>query len=134
MRLDLRSLPLIGLQMDPSYIPQNSETRQVYGISLRQNRNDAKIDATLFNNIVTAEKSVCSLACTSSLYGKLLIYFPSCRNPPLSTSLLLHWLSSTHNRIALPMLIVALSLAWVRDNNLVFTAHASLEARLTIGG
>jgi phosphoribosylaminoimidazolecarboxamide formyltransferase/IMP cyclohydrolase len=47
--------------MDPTYAPQNSETRQVYGISLRQNRNDAKIDTSLFSNIVTAEKSVCWL-------------------------------------------------------------------------
>jgi phosphoribosylaminoimidazolecarboxamide formyltransferase / IMP cyclohydrolase len=44
--------------MDPTYVPASSETRQVYGISLQQNRNDAKIDAELFKNIVTANKSV----------------------------------------------------------------------------
>jgi phosphoribosylaminoimidazolecarboxamide formyltransferase/IMP cyclohydrolase len=44
--------------MDPTYIPQSSETRQVYGISLQQNRNDAKIDGELFKNIVTTEKEV----------------------------------------------------------------------------
>ncbi|KZT25141.1 bifunctional purine biosynthesis protein ade10 [Neolentinus lepideus HHB14362 ss-1] len=41
------------LQMDPAYTPPSTETRQVYGISLRQKRNDAKIDASLFSNIVT---------------------------------------------------------------------------------
>ena len=44
--------------MDPTYVPRSSETRQVYGISLQQNRNDAKIDAELFKNIVTTEKDV----------------------------------------------------------------------------
>lgn len=44
--------------MDPAYVPASTETRQVFGISLQQNRNDAKIDAELFKNIVTANKTV----------------------------------------------------------------------------
>jgi phosphoribosylaminoimidazolecarboxamide formyltransferase/IMP cyclohydrolase len=44
--------------MDPSYLPDRIETRQVYGISLQQNRNDAKIDSSLFTNIVTKRKEV----------------------------------------------------------------------------
>lgn len=44
--------------MDPSYVPDKIETRQVYGISLQQNRNDAKIDSNLFTNIVTKKKEV----------------------------------------------------------------------------
>ena len=44
--------------MDPSYVPDKVETRQVYGISLQQNRNDAKIDSSLFTNIVTENKEV----------------------------------------------------------------------------
>lgn len=44
--------------MDPSYVPDKIETRQVYGISLQQNRNDAKIDSSLFTNIVTQKKEV----------------------------------------------------------------------------
>lgn len=42
--------------MDPAYAPPEIETRQVYGINLRQRRNDAKIDATLFTNIVSESK------------------------------------------------------------------------------
>lgn len=46
------------LQIDPSYKPAEIETRQVYGIHLQQRRNDAKIDASLFSNIVTKNKEV----------------------------------------------------------------------------
>lgn len=46
------------LQIDPSYTPAAIETRQVYGISMQQKRNDAKIDAKLFENIVTKNKEV----------------------------------------------------------------------------
>jgi phosphoribosylaminoimidazolecarboxamide formyltransferase/IMP cyclohydrolase len=44
--------------MDPNYVPAEVETRQVYGIHMQQKRNDAKIDASLFKNIVTANKDV----------------------------------------------------------------------------
>ncbi|GJJ11451.1 Bifunctional purine biosynthesis protein ade10 [Clathrus columnatus] len=44
------------LQMDPNYKPASKEKRQVYGIYLEQNRNDAKIDASLFTNIVSKNK------------------------------------------------------------------------------
>lgn len=44
--------------MDPSYKPAAIETRQVYGIHMQQKRNDAKIDAKLFQNIVTKNKEV----------------------------------------------------------------------------
>jgi phosphoribosylaminoimidazolecarboxamide formyltransferase/IMP cyclohydrolase len=46
------------LQMDPKYVPPKIETRQVYGVSLQQNRNDAKIDPSLFQNIVSQNKSL----------------------------------------------------------------------------
>ncbi len=58
--------------MDPSYVPDKIETRQVYGISLQQNRNDAKIDSSLFTNIVTKKKEV-SL-CDFRLSGIRLIH------------------------------------------------------------
>jgi phosphoribosylaminoimidazolecarboxamide formyltransferase/IMP cyclohydrolase len=46
------------LQMDPNYTPPDVETRQVYGVSMQQRRNDAKIDKSLFTNIVTQNKEV----------------------------------------------------------------------------
>lgn len=46
------------LQMDPTYEPQELETRQVYGLSLQQKRNNVQIDASLFNNLVSKNKNV----------------------------------------------------------------------------
>ncbi len=46
------------LQIDPSYEPALLETRQVYGISMQQRRNDAVINDTIFGNIVSAKKDV----------------------------------------------------------------------------
>ncbi|WVQ95758.1 phosphoribosylaminoimidazolecarboxamide formyltransferase/IMP cyclohydrolase [Kwoniella sp. CBS 9459] len=46
------------LQMDPNYEPAEIETRQVYGVSLQQRRNDCKIDSSLFQNVVTQNKDL----------------------------------------------------------------------------
>ena len=46
------------LEMDPNYVPGDIETRQVYGISLQQKRNDIVIDKELFSNIVTKNKEL----------------------------------------------------------------------------
>ncbi|QRV88967.1 phosphoribosylaminoimidazolecarboxamide formyltransferase / IMP cyclohydrolase [Ceratobasidium sp. AG-Ba] len=46
------------LEMDPTYVPAKLETRQVYGVSLQQNRNDAKITPDLFSNIVSSNKDL----------------------------------------------------------------------------
>lgn len=46
------------LKMDANYVPPDIETRQVYGISLQQRRNDCKIDESLYQNIVTQNKEV----------------------------------------------------------------------------
>jgi phosphoribosylaminoimidazolecarboxamide formyltransferase/IMP cyclohydrolase len=44
--------------MDASYKPADIETRHVYGISLEQRRNDAKISASTFHNFVSKNKEV----------------------------------------------------------------------------
>lgn len=41
------------IQMDPAYKPQPSETRQVFGVSLEQRRNDRPVTRDDFANIVT---------------------------------------------------------------------------------
>lgn len=56
-------------------MPARSETRQVYGVSLQQNRNDVKIDASLFNNVVTKNKDV-SLYIYSCLASTLTKSYP----------------------------------------------------------
>lgn len=46
------------LQIDPNYIPESMETRQVYGVSLQQKRNDAIINKSSFREIVSENKSL----------------------------------------------------------------------------
>lgn len=44
--------------MDTQYQPALIESRQVYGITLEQRRNDAKISKDTFTNIVSKNKDV----------------------------------------------------------------------------
>lgn len=46
------------VQIDPSYEPDASETREIFGISFEQGRNDYRIDAELFTNIVSQNKDL----------------------------------------------------------------------------
>ncbi|XP_062383389.1 bifunctional purine biosynthesis protein PURH [Sardina pilchardus] len=44
------------LQMDPSYEPDETEVRVLFGLHLKQKRNGANIDKELFNNVVSQGK------------------------------------------------------------------------------
>lgn len=44
--------------MDPTYEPPVMESRQVYGITLEQRRNDAKINGETFTNVVSKSKDL----------------------------------------------------------------------------
>ncbi|CAG4992019.1 unnamed protein product, partial [Parnassius apollo] len=46
------------LQMDPAYTPALMEQKTIFGLTLEQRRNDAKITADLFRNIVTNKKEL----------------------------------------------------------------------------
>lgn len=46
------------LQIDPSYEPGEMEDRQLFGIRLEQPRNNAKIDRSLLQNVVTKNKTI----------------------------------------------------------------------------
>ena len=46
------------LQIDPSYVPEELERKQVYGITFEQGRNNLVIDADMFTNIVTENKDL----------------------------------------------------------------------------
>ncbi|KAG9309885.1 AICARFT IMPCHase bienzyme [Chiua virens] len=63
------------LEMDPAYTPPEIETRQVYGISLQQRINDAKIDASLFANIVSEKKELPPQALTDLLVATLALKY-----------------------------------------------------------
>lgn len=63
------------LQMDASYVPGDIETRQVYGVSLQQRRNDVKIDSSLFTNVVTENKDLPKNAVTDLIVATLALKY-----------------------------------------------------------
>ena len=46
------------VQIDPDYVPAEIETKQVYGITFQQGRNNFRIDRELLSHIVTANKDM----------------------------------------------------------------------------
>lgn len=46
------------LQIDPSYAPSALERKTLYGLVMEQKRNDAVIDKSTFNNVVTKSKTL----------------------------------------------------------------------------
>jgi phosphoribosylaminoimidazolecarboxamide formyltransferase/IMP cyclohydrolase len=46
------------IQIDPDYVPEPIERKQVFGITFEQGRNDLKINADLFKDIVTQNKDL----------------------------------------------------------------------------
>ena len=46
------------VEIDPSYVPDPQEHKQVFGITFEQGRNNFKIDADLLKEIVTKEKTL----------------------------------------------------------------------------
>ncbi len=46
------------VKIDPSYVPDAIEHKQVYGITFEQGRNNYEINETLFENIVTENKNL----------------------------------------------------------------------------
>lgn len=46
------------IEIDPQYVPEEREVKQVFGISFEQGRNNFKIDKGLFTQIVTENKNL----------------------------------------------------------------------------
>ena len=46
------------VQIDPDYIPASQETKDVFGVTFQQGRNDCRIDGSLLTNLVTANKDL----------------------------------------------------------------------------
>ena len=46
------------VRIDPSYVPEATERKQVFGITFEQGRNNFKIDRELLGNLVTADKNL----------------------------------------------------------------------------
>ena len=48
----------LAIQIDPDYQPPEMEMRTVFGVTLEEKRNDARIDAGVLTNVVTAKKDI----------------------------------------------------------------------------
>ena len=46
------------VQIDPNYVPEVQETKQVFGITFEQGRNNFEINEALLSNVVTANKEL----------------------------------------------------------------------------
>ena len=46
------------IQIDPAYVPAEIETKQVYGITFEQGRNELQIDENLLSNLATKNKEI----------------------------------------------------------------------------
>jgi AICAR transformylase/IMP cyclohydrolase PurH len=46
------------VKMDPAFVPDQIERKQVFGITFEQRRNDFRIDGALLNNVVTKNKDI----------------------------------------------------------------------------
>ncbi|KAH7094209.1 bifunctional purine biosynthesis protein ade10 [Auriculariales sp. MPI-PUGE-AT-0066] len=63
------------LEIDPKYKPDPVETRQVFGISMQQGRNDAKIDTSLFSNLVSKNQDLPQSAVTDLIVATLALKY-----------------------------------------------------------
>ncbi|KAJ2749718.1 bifunctional phosphoribosylaminoimidazolecarboxamide formyltransferase/IMP cyclohydrolase [Coemansia pectinata] len=63
------------LQMDASYEPGSVETRQVYGLSLQQRRNDVQISADLFTNIVSRNRDLTEQAARDLVVATIVLKY-----------------------------------------------------------
>lgn len=50
------------IKMDPDFVPEEMETKQVFGIKFEQKRNDAKITMALFDDMPTKVKDIPEIA------------------------------------------------------------------------
>lgn len=50
------------IQIDPDYVPEEMETKQVFGIKFEQKRNNAKLTMNLFDNMPTKIKDIPEIA------------------------------------------------------------------------
>lgn len=63
------------LEIDPTYEPSETETRQVFGVTLEQARNNARITPALLDKVVTVKKQIPAEASTSMLVATLALKY-----------------------------------------------------------
>jgi phosphoribosylaminoimidazolecarboxamide formyltransferase/IMP cyclohydrolase/phosphoribosylaminoimidazolecarboxamide formyltransferase len=63
------------VQMDPGYIPDSIEQKDVFGITFEQGRNNCSIDASLLENLVTENKELPEAAKTDLLLSLIALKY-----------------------------------------------------------
>ncbi len=48
----------VVIKMDPNFVPEEIETKDVYGVTFEQGRNNYQVTKEMFNNIVTENKNI----------------------------------------------------------------------------
>ena len=48
----------VVIKMDPDFVPEEIETKDVYGVTFEQGRNNYQVTKEMFNNIVTENKNI----------------------------------------------------------------------------
>ena len=63
------------IRIDPAYVPEQIERKQVFGITFEQGRNDLKIDKELFRNIVTTNQELPQTALTDLVISMITLKY-----------------------------------------------------------
>ena len=63
------------VKIDPSYVPEEQETKQVYGITFEQGRNNFKIDRELLSDVVTKNKEFTEDAITDLIISLITLKY-----------------------------------------------------------
>ena len=63
------------IKIDRDYVPQPDETKQVFGITFKQGRNNFKINSELFTNIVTKNKDLPESAVTDLIVSLITLKY-----------------------------------------------------------
>jgi len=53
-----RKCTYVVIKMDPNFVPEEIETKDVYGVTFEQGRNNYQVTKEMFNNIVTENKNI----------------------------------------------------------------------------
>ena len=63
------------IEIDPNYVPEQMEKKQVYGITFEQKRNDVVIDKSTLDNIITENKNMPDSAKTDLLIALITLKY-----------------------------------------------------------
>lgn len=63
------------LQIDPEYVPEPVERKQVYGVTFEQGRNEFRIDRELLKNVVTEKKEIPEAAKTDLMISLITLKY-----------------------------------------------------------